>query len=285
MAYRVAQLRKSNATTYMETINATASTYASPNKFAEVGSGATFTDFALNGTFNAGQVYYLRFLIHRVPHGFYSQSMKNHGGSFINADNMDFTLLLIGTDQNNSDEEISEVIDSFTVDSLAASETNIGRNTIYYARTLVFSPNHNSTQLVFRMTRVAYDALVQPRTWLTDASSNEERVIYSSQGNQTGIVSTSGARIIYSQDQQQSGDLCQLYNIMPNKEWIKFGYQCRPGALIVVNNEPIVVGRSGIYEINNGTKITSFMIASPGGSDPNNIDAFLLDYAYNDEEE
>jgi len=62
--------------------------------------------------------------------------------------------------------------------------------------------------------------------------------------------------------------------------WLKIGYQCRPGSLIVVNKEPIRVGRSGIYEINNGTIIDSFMIASPGGSDNSKIDAFLLDYAY-----
>lgn len=64
------------------------------------------------------------------------------------------------------------------------------------------------------------------------------------------------------------------------KRWTRFGYQSRPGNLIVVNKSPMRVGRSGIYELNAGIDIDSFMIAAPQGSDSNNIDAFLLDYAY-----
>jgi hypothetical protein len=44
----------------------------------------------------------------------------------------------------------------------------VGANTTYYSRTLVFSPNINSTLLIFRMNRVAYDIIIEPRTWLTD---------------------------------------------------------------------------------------------------------------------
>ena len=288
MAYRVAQLRKNNATTYMTPVEVSATTYESPNKFAEQGDTShPFTDFALLGNFQNGQVYYLRFLIHRVPDGFYSRSMPQHGGYFsgaTNADDMDFTLILL-----NSENDTEEVIDSFRVDSLATSETNVGGNTIYYARTLVFSPSKTADYLVFRMTRVAYDTLVEERSWLRDADFNTvTRQVYNSNGEQVGTVSTSGARIIYSSDSssQQDGDISQLHNIMPEgrQKWKKFGYQSRPGSLIVVNKEPIIVGRSGIYEINNGTEITSFMIASPGGSDVSKIDAFLLDYAYEEQD-
>ena len=65
------------------------------------------------------------------------------------------------------------------------------------------------------------------------------------------------------------------------KSWLKIGFQSRPGVLVVINQQPIRVGRSGIYQINNGTPITSFMITAPGGADNSKIDAFLLDYAYN----
>ena len=59
--------------------------------------------------------------------------------------------------------------------------------------------------------------------------------------------------VVYSGD---NADVCTLNNLVNQSSgWLKIGYQCRPGSLIVVNGEPIRVGRSGIYEINNGTII------------------------------
>lgn len=81
----------------------------------------------------------------------------------------------------------------------------------------------------------------------------------------------------------EQGQLSKLNNIFTSDittKWIKIGYQCRPGSLIVINKEPIRVGRSGIFELDNGLPITDFRIANPGGCDPQYIDAFLLDYAY-----
>ena len=77
-----------------------------------------------------------------------------------------------------------------------------------------------------------------------------------------------------------TGQLSKLFNINDNQKWIKIGYQCRPGSLIIINKEPIRVGKSGIFELDNGLPITDFRIANPGGSNPKYIDAFLLDYAY-----
>lgn len=79
------------------------------------------------------------------------------------------------------------------------------------------------------------------------------------------------------------GQFAKLTNIVPNSSspWIKLGYQSRPGSLIVINKEPIRVGRSGIFELDNKLPIKDVRIANPGGSKSNNnIDAFLLDYAY-----
>jgi len=108
-------------------------------------------------------------------------------------------------------------------------------------------------------------------------------------GSEPITVSTIGARIEYpgiypdGSNMEAQADVCELVNLVTESSgWLKFGYQCRPGSLIVINGEPIRVGRSGIYEINNGTIINNFMIASPGGSDNSKIDAFLLDYAYKD---
>ena len=90
------------------------------------------------------------------------------------------------------------------------------------------------------------------------------------------------------------GQICKLINIVDNDKsrsgsrsntWLKLGYQSIPGSLIVINQQPIRVGRSGIFKLNNGMKIKSFMIASSGGALAGNanIDAFLLDYAYQTE--
>lgn len=80
--------------------------------------------------------------------------------------------------------------------------------------------------------------------------------------------------------------LTNLIDPSHQKYWKKMGIQSRPGSLIVVNKEPIRIGRSGIYELNNGTKITSLMIASgwttdeTGQSIDASVDPFLIDYVY-----
>lgn len=73
--------------------------------------------------------------------------------------------------------------------------------------------------------------------------------------------------------------LNNLINSSQQKYWKKIGVQSRPGSLIVINKEPIRIGRSGIYELNNGTKITDFMIASGWDADEK-VDPFLVDYVY-----
>lgn len=80
-----------------------------------------------------------------------------------------------------------------------------------------------------------------------------------------------------SGDSSKDVDFCTLRNLVSNPPWLKFGYQGRPSNILVVNRQPIRVGRSGIYELDNGTDITSLMIAAPRGE----LDTFILDYAYN----
>ena len=55
---------------------------------------------------------------------------------------------------------------------------------------------------------------------------------------------------------------------------IKIGVQSRPGQMIVVNKEPIRIGRSGIYEINNGLQVNYFSIIPDNNIIPN----FIVDY-------
>lgn len=181
----------------------------------------------------------------------------------------------------------------------------------YISFTCVFSPDkdfNQYNQIVFRIQRISYDAIEMPtvdntnimgRSWLKDTdllSIGESVERQTSDGVTTCSLCVDLPTIIVGQqlysidstkynEPSSWGELSQLKNIFDQSgdnvnRWIKIGYQCRPGSLIVINQEPIRVGRSGIFEMDNGLPITDFRIANPGGSDPKYIDAFLLDYAY-----
>lgn len=55
---------------------------------------------------------------------------------------------------------------------------------------------------------------------------------------------------------------------------IKIGVQGPPGLIMCINGEQIRLGRNGIYEINNGLKITSI------GFVPKDSDYFIMDFEY-----
>ena len=65
-----------------------------------------------------------------------------------------------------------------------------------------------------------------------------------------------------------------------NKTSLKqIGVQARPGMLMAINGEGIKVGRSGIYEINNGVVVNSIGFVIESG-DNNQSNYFILDYQY-----
>ena len=273
MAYLVSQLRKNGNQTYMEDVQVSPSTITSPNTF---GGDTTFTDFALEGSFTSSQVYYLRFQIHKIPQYFYSGSKTAaQVAMYVNdADNLNLQILL---KNDNEDESTNppEIIGTCSV-----PRANWNQSNEYSSYSFVFSPSKTFTKLGFRINRISYDAIntSNPRNWLIDSTTDVSGYRYTGSGSNRVRVSTTGDRIKYF---DQGGDVCTLVNLVNQTSgWTKIGYQCRPGSLVVVNGEPIRLGRSGIYEINNGTIINSFMIASPRGSNNKYIDAFLLDYAY-----
>lgn len=92
-----------------------------------------------------------------------------------------------------------------------------------------------------------------------------------------------GEKIYEEQDIKVTGEFSRIENILHQSNVVQIGIQSRPGALFVVNHEPIYLGRSGIYEVNNGTKITSIGVVAPNGSEKDNIQEFILDYAYTEE--
>lgn len=78
--------------------------------------------------------------------------------------------------------------------------------------------------------------------------------------------------------------LDEVYNIVNylndsidgKQRLLQIGVQSAPGLMMCINGEEIKVGRSGIYEINNGYKITfiGFIV------EPNDKKYFMLDYRY-----
>lgn len=315
MAYMVSQLRKQSNTTYMSDFSdrLQETEFPCPSPFLNIQDQKednSFKDFALIGKssnnfnetikiFEDGKVYYIRFKIHKIPQFFYSGSKTaSRVTEYMNhADALTITLSLQNWDNRFSwADNPAQVIGSFSVPTALQ-----GSDKEYSSYSFVFSPSKPFDSLIFRINRATYDAIetgetytdhfqgYQGRSWLIANGQYQEVDIPASQGkyyNNNGIsidMKSTGARIIWKDENEESAeaDICELINIIPEgQKWLKFGYQSRPGNLIVVNGEPITIGRSGIYEIDNGTKITSFMVASPGGSNNDKIDAFLLDYAY-----
>lgn len=152
-------------------------------------------------------------------------------------------------------EDPSQILKSCTLNAKIVDENNpeAGKYDYY---DLVFVPNRKDYKvLVLCINRDANDILVSP----TPALSASTFSLYS---------------------------LENLVNSSEEKYWKKMGIQSRPGSLIVVNKEPIRIGRSGIYQLNNGTKVTNVMIASGWEKDQSgqtidaSVDPFLIDYVY-----
>ena len=72
-------------------------------------------------------------------------------------------------------------------------------------------------------------------------------------------------------------DVCSINNILPNGVIAdRIGIQMDPGSLVVVNTEPMRVGKSGVLEINCGVPIKFVGMAAPNRE----IKDFILDYVY-----
>ena len=279
-ALKIGQLRNSDLAqtdSIMQVLSIERITVLTQNPFEERETMHPFEDLALkvmNGKFLKGKTYYLNFKIQKIPEYFYSG--KSNFQTYKDADQLDFTLIL-----TNDNSTTTESLDSFSVKTRTTRPNDLEPE--YTSFETVFTPTQDFTNLVFKVARRTYDAftpnmedqtLPGGRKWLTGDVTSQQGQDRTTATGDTIKVRADATKIIYS---GVNCDFCLLHNIIPNGiTWKKFGFQSRPGTLIVVNGEPIRVGRSGIYEINNGTKIKSFMIAAPG----RNIDAFLLDYLY-----
>ena len=106
-----------------------------------------------------------------------------------------------------------------------------------------------------------------------------DRVLIDYQKNEVSSTSTAKGRILqvgelslFKIQNLVSGYLNQTYPTL--KSLTKVGIQGRSGLLMCINREQIRIGKSGVYEINNGMKISSL------GFIPTQNDFFLVDFEY-----
>ena len=253
---KIGQVRKVQGTdgrylTDLSIVPTTVKTRGYEDSSGQDDSTKIFDDFALaledNGDFVIGQSYYLRVTLKRIPDQTYPIDWGN-------ANVVNFSLVLYQSDGGDDGKRASEKIQTV--------EKNVGlgpyivdHNTEWQTFTFVITPNANYKYLCFKINRIGYDYV-----------SAEPRNPF--------IYGTTVKRF-----DSDDGDACIINNILPRNS-DKIGIQSRPGTLFCVNQEPIILGRSGIYEINNGTRITNVGVVAPNGSNTNNIQDFILDYAW-----
>ena len=294
MAIRAGQIRKNSSESYITQISHSIDTFSSSG----IG-GTTFQDFAIYGDFQTDVTYYVRVLINRID---INKNMGDITGASDNdPHNLNIDIRLYQTySENSSYQTIGEPIliqpyfneDSATslqnetafmkwcaaciVDADPAMEDYPGAavyydviKTLYDAKMskedgkqsdirtpyqtveLIFTPYQNAKYLVFQLRRVTYDYTIEPR-----------------------IVT-----IVGQEDDLTKRDVATVKNILTRAESNKvnkIGIQSRSGSLVVINKEPMRIGKSGTLEINNGISITSVGMVAP----LNDVNDFILDYVY-----
>lgn len=155
----------------------------------------------------------------------------------------DFSLLL----KKSTNDNISQTIDTFSVSSGSS-----GTETFEF----VITPNIDYDQIVFYLTRTS-----------TDYQLNNGDNTY---GRKSTVQILSFSQI---------KDL--LTTPINHTPLVKIGVQGPTGMLMVINGEPIRIGPSEIYEINNGYKIKTFgVVVKDNNLSTDGKEYFILDYQY-----
>lgn len=225
-------------------------------------SGYVFTDFGLKivGKFQPRVTYYLRFTTKRLVEKTWDSQYTG------DCSQIDFSLILYqsngGNDGSHEGEKIQTIENILSIEPLLKFEEGedpwqpYGKEKIFE---IVFTPDAEYEYLSFQIIRNGYDYLFSQRNYFIDKL------------NEWFFLS------------DEKGDVCIVENILQNvgtrKTVDKIGIQSKPGTMFIINREPIRLGRSGVFEINNGMKISSVGVVAPNGSsDIKNIPHFLLDY-------
>lgn len=308
MAYRVGQVRKVATQNYMTDINVQSSDYGlTPGaRISQKGVGQTiFSDYAIAATgntkFNAGQTYYFRFTMERYPFQVFSQSdaqwaeltpelqeyynayrelyngpenIPARGWNYYQHTNdindprcIYFRIILYLDTHPTAGEGTEYEVGEYQVisNNLKIQPWLPGKNNQKATFEVVFTPDKVYPYLAFVISRSQVDYFLGAR----DPFAGQ---IYT-----VGSTTITRPRL----DLTNSGDIAIVNNVLPLTAQ-KIGVQTRPGALLCVNREPIRVGKSGTYEVNNGIPISFVSFIAPKGTDNANIDRFILDYAYNE---
>ena len=140
------------------------------------------------------------------------------------------------------------------IQNLRTIVVDAGRETEYNTYEIVIPPNNNYNQIKFELQRELEDY-------------NKKN----SDGTYGRICKIEVMRLdeIYNV-------IDYLTTIINKSALLQIGVQSAPGLLMCINGEEIRVGRSGLYEILNGYKVTfiGFIV------EPNDNKHFMLDYQY-----
>ena len=140
------------------------------------------------------------------------------------------------------------------IQNLRTIVVDAGRETEYNTYEIVIPPNNNYNQIKFELQRELEDY-------------NKKN----SDGTYGRICKIEVIRLdeIYNV-------IDYLTTIINKSALLQIGVQSAPGLLMCINGEEIRVGRSGLYEILNGYKVTfiGFIV------EPNDNKHFMLDYQY-----
>ena len=140
------------------------------------------------------------------------------------------------------------------IQNLRTIVVDAGRETEYNTYEIVIPPNNNYNQIKFELQRELEDY-------------NKKN----SDGTHGRICKIEVIRLdeIYNV-------IDYLTTIINKSALLQIGVQSAPGLLMCINGEEIRVGRSGLYEILNGYKVTfiGFIV------EPNDNKHFMLDYQY-----
>lgn len=157
-----------------------------------------------------------------------------------------FYLKLKNNQNSNSG---TQLIEEFTV--------NTGNENNYNYFEVIISPNSNGyNQIIWELQRITED-------YTTVHGDTNGRVME-----------------ITIQTYGQLKNLISELNLGGGSSYLtKIGIQGPPSLLMCINREPIRIGRSGIYEINNGVNISSISFV-PKENDGTLVDYFIMDYEY-----
>ncbi len=167
-----------------------------------------------------------------------------------------FDLILKNSDVSNKE---TQTIESFVAAKLVEEEKN---NKVTFE--VIISPNSTYNQIVFDLDRTSID--------LKEANQEKEDVV--------GRVMNIEVNDFYA-IHNIIEDLSSNLNYSDLEELAKIGVQGPPGLIMCINREQIRIGRTGIYELNNGMKIQSIgFVLKKSDFYLDGTDYFIMDFQY-----